>query len=286
MKKTLFAILVALALVLPVAADYPVTQYVSADDLGVAILVKYYPGVSSNTSATVAVVQGTSLTFQVAAAAYTGFECPVSGALGGIIDETNAACNTIGEIVNVINGTSATFASGFFRAVIVDALASDSADDLLADAGTQATRADGLPIYYDTSANFAVGETRALLPGDMRTNIASWVTRAGKLIENPFACQYTEVRWVEGYSTYGSGTSNLNVYSVKPSNKTSTTETSTQLWNEAMGATTANKQFTQFQYVPLRGRPNEKVLVRITNSAAQATVRLLADGVRKPLVAE
>lgn len=282
MKRTIFAILAVVSLASPALADFPVTQFASADDGGVAILVKYYPGVSSNTSATVAVVQGTSLTFQVAAAAYTGFECPVAGALGGIIDETNAACNTIDEIVDVINGTSESFASGFFRAVIVDALGTDSADDLLADAGTQVTRADGLPIYSDTSANFAVGETRALVPSNCRTNIGCWVTPQGKILQNPFAGTRTEVRWVEGYSTYGAGTSILNIYSVLPSNKTNTQETVTTLWSETMGATTANKQFTQFQYVPLLGKPHEKVVVRITNSAAQATIRLLVDGVQKP----
>jgi hypothetical protein len=42
-----------------------------------------------------------------------------------------------------------------------------------------------------------------------------------------------------------------------------------------MGASATNKQFTQFQYVPLIGLPNEKVVVRISNSAAEASVRLL-----------
>ena len=267
----------------PVFAQQPVTQYVSADDLSVAMLVRYYPGVSTNTSATFADVQGTSLTFQVAAAAYTGFECPVSGALGGIIDETNAACNTMGEIVDVINGTAESFASGFFRAVLVDALRSDSADDLLADGGTQVTRSDGLPVFFDTSANFAVGEGRALLPAGCRTNIRCFATPQGKLIENPYGGQQTTATWVEGYSTYGAGTSNLNIYSVKASNKAAGAETVTTMWNEAMGATTANKQFTQFQYVPILGRFHEKVVVRITNSSAQATVRLLAAGYQKPV---
>jgi len=284
MKRLTFAVLIALLSVASfAAADMPVTQYVSADDGSIAMLVKYYPGVSSNTSATVAAVQGTSLTFQVAAAAYTGFECPVSGALGGIIDESNASCNTLGEIVDIINATSESFASGFFRAVLIDGKREDSADDLLADAGTQVTRADGLPIYFDTSANFAVGEGRALLPAGCRDDIACWVTPAGKLIENPLGGTQTKVRWVEGYSTYGSGTSLLKIYSVKMDQKAAGGEVVTTLWSETMGATTANKQFTQFQYIPVLGRPNEKVIVRIVNSAAQATVVMLADGQQVPL---
>lgn len=281
--KTKILTLALLLAALPSFAQQqvPVNQYVSADDVSVAMLVKYFPGASSNSSATVAVVQGTSLTFQVGGAAYTGFECPVAGALGGIIDETNAACNTMGEIVDVINGTAESFASGFFRAVLVDAIRADSADDLLADAGTQVTTAAGHPIYYDTSENFAVGEGRALLPGDCRTNISCFVTPHGKLLENPYGGQQAFVTWVEGYNTYGAGTSIMRVLSVKPSNKASGAETVTTLWSEAMGATTANKQFTQFQYTPVIGRLNEKLIVRVVNSNAQATVVLLAAGYQK-----
>jgi len=279
MKKTLFALLAALTLALPVIADYPVTQYVYADDVSTAILVRY---VGTATSATVASASTATMTFQVSAGAYTGFECPVSGALGGIIDVTNAACNTLGEVVDTING-NCTGCSSDFRAVIVDGLRSDTSALLLTVSTAQATRADGVPIPQDTSANFAVGETRALVPGNCRTNIACWVTPAGKIIENPFGGTQTFVRWIEGVTTYGSGTSDLNVYSVKPSNKPAGSETVTTLWNEAMGASTVNKQFTQFQYVPLIGKPHEKVVVRISNSAAQASVRLLVDGVQKPV---
>lgn len=283
-KQLLFALAVILAATSAFAQPFNppnqivnVSQAVSADDLGVAVLVKYYPGISTNTSATMQVANGGAITFQVAAAAYTGFECPVSGALGGIIDTTNAACNTLGEVVDIINGTAENFTTGFFRAVIVDGLRTDdSSTGILTAGATQVTRSDGLPIYWDTSANFAVGEARALVPGDCRTNIACWVTPAGKILQNPFAGQQTMVNWVEGYNTYGSGTSRLRIYSVKPVNKALTTgsETSTQLWDEAMGATTVNKQFTQFQYTPVYGRPNEKVLVRVVNSAAQASVVL------------
>lgn len=253
-----------------------VNQFVSADDAGVAILVKY---VGTASSATVAVVQGGAMTFQVSAAAYTGFECPVSGALGGIIDTSNAACNTVGEVVDIING-NCTGCSSDFRAVVVDALRADASADFLADAGTQVTKAGGHPIYYDTSANYAVGETRAVIPPNCRTDIRCFLTPLGKLLENPFGGTQTLVNWIEGYSTYGSGTSVLNVYSVKPSNKTAGAETVTTLWSEAMGATATNKQFSQFKDVPLYSLPNEKMVVRITNSDAQASVRLLVSGQR------
>lgn len=279
-RFTLFALALLLATPL-VAQERPVSQFSAADDGSVAILVRYV-GSDASADATMAVVQGGAITFEVDSTAYDGFECPVSGALGGIIDVSDGDCDTVGEVVNTING-NCTGCSSDFRAVIVDALTTDSADDFLADAADQVTRTDGLPIYFDTSANFAVGETRALIPSECRTDISCFITPNGGIIENPFAGQQTVVTWVEGYSTYGSGTSILNVYSVKPSNKTDTSETITTMWSEAMGATTANKQFTQFQYVPIYGRANEKVLVRITNSAAQATTRLLVQAHQRPV---
>lgn len=272
MRLKFFAILAVVALALPAIADMPVTQYVSADDQSVAMLIRY---IGPGNTATIAQTQGTSIV-AVSTGYVADFICP-SGGTAGTLDLTNGGCDTMGEIVDACN------ASTYFRCALVDALRSDSSAYLLTAGATQVTRSDGLPIYFDTSANFTVGEGRALLPGDCRTNIRCFVTPSGKLNENPYAGQQTFVRWVEGYSTYGSGTSALNVYSVKASNKTSGSETVTRLWNEAMGNTATNKQFSQFQYQPLQGRPNEKVIVRITNSAAQASVRLLVDGVQKPI---
>lgn len=284
--KLLFGLLFVLTATAAFSQPYPVpspitnvSQFVTADDAGVAILVKYFPGVSTNTSATMQVANGGAITFQVAGAAYTGMECPVSGALGGIIDTTNASCNTLGEVVDAINSTAESFSTGFFRAVIVDGFRSDdSSTGILTAGATQVTTSTGLPVYWDTSANFALGETRALLPGSCRTDFKCWASPAGKLYENPYNAQQTLLSWVEGYNTYASGTSRLYVYSVKASNKAlvAGSESSTTLWNEAMGATATNKQFTQFQYTPVYGRPNEKVLVRVTNSAAQSSVILSA----------
>ena len=281
MTKRILLTLAALALTIPLTGQMAtvVNQFVSAYDVGVAVLVRY---VGTNSSATVAVVQGGAMTFQVGGVAYTGFECPVSGALGGIIDTGQTACDTLGEVVDSING-NCTGCSSDFRAVIVDGLRTDSSAFLLARSTSQVTLAGGVPLYQDTSANFDVGETRAVIPPNCRTDIRCFMSPQGKLLENPSGGTQTFVNWIEGYSTYGSGTSTLNVYSVKASNKTAGAETVTTLWSEAMGVTATNKQFSQFQYVPLYSRPHEKMVVRISNSAAQATVRLLVSGQQKGL---
>jgi hypothetical protein len=280
MRFKIFALALLTLLAVPAfAQQQPVSQFSSADDGSVAILVRYD---GTENTATMAVVQGGDMTFLAGGAAYTGFECPVSGALGGIIDTSNAACNTIDEVVDTING-NCTGCSSVFRAVAVDALGTDSSEVFLAAGATEVTRTDGLPVYFDTSAAFATGEGRALIPTACRTDIGCFLTPSGNIIENPFAGQQTVVTWVEGYSTYGAGTSVLNIYSVRASNKTNTVETVTTLWNEVMGATTANKQFTQFQYVPIYGGYNEKIIVRIVNSNAMATTRLLVSAHRRPI---
>jgi hypothetical protein len=278
-KLTMFALLASLIAILPAVADTTVNQYISADDVSAAILVKY---VGTATSATVASASTATMTFEVSAAAYTGFECPVSGALGGIIDVTNASCNTLGEVVDTINGNCTGCASDF-RAVIVDGLRSDSSALLLTVTTAQATTAAGVKIPQDTSANFAVGETRAMIPAGCRDNIQCWIGPTGKLLENPYGGTQTVLNYAIGVSTYGSGDSYLNIYSVKPSNKKAGAETVTTLWHEVMGATTVSKAFSQFQYISLVGLPNEKMVVRISNSAAQASVNLLASGYQRPV---
>ena len=266
MKKLFALALVGLASV--ASAQTPVGVQFS-DDTGIAMLVRY---VGSNSSATVAVDAGTGdLTFQVGGSAYTGFECPVAGALGGIIDVSNAACDTMAEVVDTING-SCTGCSSDFRAVLIDSLRTDSSNDTIVTIGaTQVTRTDGLQLNIDTSV--ALVESRALIPN--RTNIAGFLggpATGYKLLENPYMNQWPFLRWFEGYSTYGAGTSLMNVYSVKPSNKVSGAETVSTLWGpEAMGATTVNKQFSYWQNALLPGRRNEKLIVRVTNSNAMAT---------------
>lgn len=249
----------------------PVNQYISADDVASALLIKY---IGTGSSAAVASTSTANLTFLLAGSAVTSFECPVAGALGGIIDVTNAACNTLGEVVDIIN------ASADWRAVIVDGLRTDTSALLLTVGSTQATVAKGVRIPQDTSANFAVGETRAMIPAGCRADIRCFLTPAGKLIENPAGGTQTFLNYLIGYSTYGGGGSVLNIYSVKSSNKAAGAEVVTQLWSEAMGATTVAKSFTQFENVPLVSLPHEKMVVRISNDTAQTVVNMVAAGHR------
>ena len=255
------------------ANPFPVAAYVSADDSDVALLVRY---VGTATSADVAVDAGTGdLTFRVSAAAYTGFECPIAAPLGGVIDVSNAACDTMGEVVDIINGYC-TGCSSDFRAVLVDSMRADSSNDTIVTIGaTEVTLIDGLALNIDTSVAFI--ESRALIP---ERTMKAFMSPQGRVHLNPQFGTQGQLFWMEGYSTYGAGTSLMEVYSVKSTNKVGApgSEGVTTLWSEDAGATTVNKQLTQFQFIKPRARPHEKLIVRITNSAAMATVRLLANG--------
>lgn len=167
--RKLFAVLALLALpalavaqpvngfVTPIKVQ-PVSANINAADTSVAMVIKYFPPVGGSATAitpTVAVA-ATSLTFTVGGAAYAGFEQPVSGALGGVIDMTDAAADTLGEVVDTINSTPVTFTTGYFRAAIGAGLRSDvmSTLALLADAAdTEVGRTDlGEILYWDSSA--------------------------------------------------------------------------------------------------------------------------------------
>lgn len=263
MKKLIALGVLALAAI--AYAQTPVAVSVS-DDTGIAALVRY---VGSNSSATVAVAANGDLTFQVGGAAYSGFECPVSGGLGGIIDVSDAACNTLGEVIDTING-NCTGCSSDFRAVLVDSLRTDSSNDTLVTfSATETTLTKGVQLNIDTDV--ALLDSRALVLN--RTDISGYLGGPPnfRLLENPNGGTNPSLRYYSITSTYGSGTSTSTIYSVKVSNKTAGSETATVLYGpQAAGATTVAKNF-DFLVQPIAGRPHEKIVVRTVNSAAMAS---------------
>lgn len=197
-------------------------------------------------------------------AASTEFECPVSGALGGVIDVSDTACDTLGEVADIIN------ASTSWRAVILDGLRSDSSNNTISVlAATAATSLDGLPLYSDNAVNFT--HTQAVLPVEWRSMKA--YLQGNTLKTDPFA-GVRPVLWLWNWkSTYGSGASTGNIISVRATYNPTTfagSETATTMYSTASGATTvsASVDFTPFG---MFGRRNEKMLVRISNTEAMTS---------------
>jgi len=195
-----------------------------------------------------------------------------AGGTANSLDVDDAQCNTFGEVVDLIN------ASTHWRAVLVGALRSDTlVNTLQTMAEVQATRTDGLALYLDSAVADWAGNP--LVPQGCLTDIRCYMTPQGKILENPFAGKMIDLRWLAGYSTYDTA-SNFYIYSVKNSYRGNGTlaETVTTLWQEATGASTANKQLTQFQYFGLLGRPHERLVVRIVSTTNTSTFFLQAYG--------
>jgi len=106
--------------------------------------------VGTGNAATVAVEADSNLTFVVNGVAYNGFECPVAGpTLDGVIDVSDGACNSAGEIVDVINND----VNHLFKAVILTGTRAEvvtAATALLADAAdNDVTRPEGEIVYRE-----------------------------------------------------------------------------------------------------------------------------------------
>jgi hypothetical protein len=277
-NKFLLAAALLAALVTVASAANPVNVVVSADDTDVALLIRY---VGSETSATVEVNAGGDLLFEAAAAADTTINPAATnycGATEGTIDLSSpeTTCNSLGEVVDVIN-TSANW-----QAVIVDGLRSDTVDNVLLDAGPdQATKVDGLAIYF-TSADKDF-TSRALLPANCQTDIRCFTANpnaGAPLLERPAGNTQTVLQWLAGYLTTDSGgTATFTVYAVKERNKEAgSTATERTIFTGVGGATTADKQWTQFQNVPLVTQKGEKMIVRMSATGTTSTFRMQAFG--------
>lgn len=252
------------------------------DDVSVSLLIKY---VGAN-SATVTVEADGNLTFKSgtsgAEAADTSLECPVSGGLGGIIDVSDAACNTVGEVLDIIN------ASGSWIAVPVDALRTDSSDNtFVTKAEGSAKTVAGYSVLRDSIAvSFKNGI--ALTSRDSIDKYMTTPTSTTLKNGNPFLGQRTYIRNAAVVSNYDSGTASLVCYSVLfgPLNSSgSYTETVTTIFSKVLAATDVNNSLAAetFGYWGLPGRQDEKVICRAENSADMDTVTFYALGVEVPL---
>jgi hypothetical protein len=218
MKKFLSALL-ALALIAPVSFSGPVTSEAQAPDFrsvaaGAASAVTYYPLIvkyvgndPDGGTVTVDAATGdiTLKTGPVASStADATVECPVSGALGGAIDVSNAACDTFGEVVDAING------SANWVAVIQDGLRSDTSINTLTTlAETTAATAAGLALAGDGAVSLKLAV--ALVPFSARNDIRPYLN-GNALKPAPF--KGYRIGWVYTREAInGTGAGDMDVYS-------------------------------------------------------------------------
>ena len=262
----------------------PVSHVRTAADTAPAVVIKYFPGANttaSTSATTVAVEADGNLTFVVNGVAYAGFECPVSGALGGVLDVSDAECNTAGEVVDMINSTPRSFATGYFRAALGAALRADdisAATTFLADtADTEVTSPSGEIVYFDSDGlddeeviawDMSIGARNAIGPKD--------------LVANPNANKMAFVQYVSSKFTNAGTLSTLTCYAVKENYGTgggcnaagdcgTGSETVRTIYTEAHGATTViTTSLAEFPY-GFYAR-DEKVFCRAALSGADTSV--------------
>lgn len=258
----------------------PAAGSVTADDTDAAFIIKY---VGTAANGTVAVTSGDvvlahgAVSAEAADTTITG-----CGATAGTLDVDNAACNTLGELVDKIN-TSANW-----RAVILDGVRTDvtSGATLVTLSAASAGASDGVLVKWDTSVAFKV-TFAANAPRKMGQYLSSGAGRvAAPLIPNVFQGKQCIIYHVNGTSTYGSGTSAIQVISVTPTNKSGgavgVEANPTVVFQKAGGASTVNSvaiDSVSTSGVGVLTFPDSKCIVRINNSAAASAVLLNVFGV-------
>jgi len=268
----------------PLLNPDPVSGSIAAINTDVALLIKYI-GINAG-GGEVTVAAAGQITLTEATVASDTVECPVSGVAAGIIDVTNADCNTLGKVVDHINVEGSAF-----RAVILDGLRSDSSNNtLLARTIVSIDMKEGWPLYWDTAVtNFNV--TIALTPYrtidhylgpplgpkvDTAAVGAVWgfITNGEKLIDNVHKGTRTVLYKAYEILTYTGVGTGFEVKSVVMRNKNGYlgSETVTDTWVDVLGATTVAATF-EFTY-GVYGKRDAKMVVR-SNCATNLTVAVM-----------
>ena len=259
-----------------VGSGTPAVGGTGADDTQVAMLIKFigHTGVLMD-SGTVEIAADGNIILksgaQGAEAADLTLECPVSAPLGGIIDVSDAACNTMGEVVDICNASAA------WVCVLVNARRADTSDDVGLDIGPlDATKPEGFQMQFDTTVS--LNTSVSLFTGDFETNIARWLTPQNTLRGNPFAGTWTALYNAHGYSTWNT-TSNTQIVSIISDNIRGT-ETVRVLYATPGGATGTDKDYSPG--VLFRGDVGAKVQIRNTCTATMSAQVLYAYGETYP----
>jgi hypothetical protein len=278
MKRFLFALLAILVLAVPAVAQdpmvgIPINTGLVADDTSVALLIRYIgsgPGKVAVGSNAITLTSGTA-----GDTADTTVECPLSAPYGGVFDLTNAACDTLGEVVDVINNTSGSL----WRASIVAGFRTDNTyatnQKLLDRAATMANTP--VTLFWDTSVIF----TNSIALGAQ--NWSTYFDANNKLLSKPYQKQIFKLVSLDAVGTYASGTSNIEAYEVDVTNDPISgkgVETVKKVMSRASGATTVWANVTPANGNGLFFGRGKKVVIRVTNSAAMATTQLLVNAIQ------
>lgn len=231
-----------------------IASYV-ADDTDIGIVVRY---VGSEASGTVTVASG-DITFKHGDLASEAVDATIDsgGDDPGVIDVSDATADTMGEVVDLING------SANWEAYLAGCLRADaSAGYLLNKSATQAKTTAGIVLYKDTSAALNLG---------VSIDVKGWNAQKST-IQPSFGTAYEPtgkrcgVLLIDSYNTYGSGTSLIEVYEIDRANNIET-----KIYSRPGGATTVeqNLDFSSLASLGgIQGSDDYSLMVRMVGSAA------------------
>ena len=286
MRKFAAILTAALLAVTPAFAELPFTGYKAKGPIAgtsttagdkAALYVQFVGTASATTKSTVAVASNGDISFVLAGSADTTVGCPTAN---GTIDVSDSACDTFVEVVNAIN-----VAGSNWRAVLANALGTDSSNDSLASLSATDTDAKvGLPLYYDT--NYAGSSpTVTVLVRPVGVGGSFFFNGPGGGInKNPFAGGTSFLSAVSEKKTSTGTIAATVIYAVfreyrgSPSAGYDLYETVRTVWSQTGGAT-ATQATLDFSNFPLMSAPGEAFVVRIGSSTTISAQNLNAVGV-------
>lgn len=254
----------------------PATGASTALDDVPALYVKYVGSTAGKP--TVEVDATGDITFKIAGSVDTTVGCPTIGT--GIIDVSDAACDTFGEVINKVIGQSSNW-------ILVPGalLASESTNGtlLLTSATDTGIRTDGVPLYFDNSNTAVNADLVSVVVGPPGGADASFWTQGNKVNANPFADTYTFLSAFSEKKTSGGTIGQTIVYAVKSvfsgllGSTARYTETVRTAWTETGGATATENQ-TDFTNFPLVAAPGEHFILRVSSSTSITVQNVVAAG--------
>lgn len=257
----------------------PASGAQTALDGTVGLYVKYVGSTAGKPTVEVDSSSTRDITFKIAGSVDTTVGCPTIGT--GIVDVSNAACDTFGEVINKVMGQSSNW-------VLVPGglLASESTNATLA--GLSATdtniRTTGVPLYFDNNNVVTAADLASVVIGPPSgANAAFWTNGASKTPINPFADTYTFLSGFSEKKTSGGTIGNTIVYAVKSvfsgilGSTATYTESVRTVWTETGGAT-ATQLKEDFSDFPLIAGPGEHLILRISSSTSITVVALVGTG--------
>jgi hypothetical protein len=277
-----------LLLATPSFAELPFTGYqargpiagtsTTADD-NVALYVQYVG--TASTKPTIQVSAGGDIQFEVAGAVDTTVACPEADD-DGVIDVSDAACDTMIEVVNAINQGGSNW-----RAVLVAALGTDSSNDAFATLSETDTNVRiGAPIYYDTNFDGSSPTVTVLVaPVYAPADGSFFFTGPGAgLNKNPFAKGVSFLSAVSEKKTSTGTIAATVVYGVfreyrgSPATGFDLYEVIRTVWSQTGGAT-ATQATLDFSNFPLVSAEGEAFVARVGSSTTISAQNLNAVGV-------